>query len=162
MKKLSFALLFASALAFAAPKPQVQVTADSLVWTEPFGPGSIKVAKVSGDEKKGPYFVIMKMPPGFDSGWHTHDFEYTGVVLAGTLENIEQGGEAASKPIPAGSSWTQMGKVNHMTKCTAATECMSYLAIKGGFTFTPKMPDGKPMPKETAKKEAMPAPTPSK
>ena len=49
---------------------------------------------------KGPYAVMMKMPPGFDSGWHTHDFDYTGVVLAGTIENIEQGGEAASKSMP--------------------------------------------------------------
>src|SRR5438128_415575 len=110
------AVSIASIALAGAPGKQVQVPADTLKWEEPFGPGSIKTAKVSGDPKKGPYNLFMKMPAGFDSGWHTHDAEYTAVVVAGTIENIEQGGEADAKALPQGSSWTQGAKKNHVTK----------------------------------------------
>jgi hypothetical protein len=157
MKKLIVLLAVSVAsAAFAAPAKQTQLPVEGLKWEEPMGPGSIKLAKISGDEKKGPFNAFLKMPAGHESGWHTHDADYTGVVLSGTIENVEQGGEADAKPLAAGSAWTQPGKRNHSTKCTGPSECLIFLGIKGGFTFHPMTAEGKPAP--APKKEAMAAP----
>ena len=163
MKKLLMlaAVSFASIGFAAAPGKQVQVPVESLKWEEPYGPGAIKVAAVSGDAKKGPYAVFMKMPPGYDAGWHTHDADYIGVVVTGTIENIEQGGEADSKPLNPGSEWAQAAKRNHDTRCVSATECTIFLSIKGGFTFHPMTPEGKPVP-PPAKDDKKPADAPKK
>ena len=172
MKNLMFlAVVSVASFAFgAAPAKQIQVPVEGLKWEEPFGPGGIKVAAVSGDAKKGPYVVFMKMPKDYDSGWHTHDADYVGVVVAGTIENIEQGGEADAKPLNAGSEWWQGAKRNHMTKCTGPTECTTFLSIKGGFTFHPMTAEGKPAPvvkkepaaAQPAKEEKKPAEAPKK
>jgi quercetin dioxygenase-like cupin family protein len=164
MKTLSGSLLvlFVSAAAHAGGgAKQVQVPIDAAKWEQPFGPDGISTSEVAGDKKKGPYTVLMKFPAGFDSGWHTHDADYSGVVIAGTLENVEQGGEADAKPLPAGSWWSQPAKKNHVTRCAAGAECLALLSIKGGFTFHPMTPEGKPAPApkkdDAAAKPAAPA-----
>jgi len=153
LKTLAFAAAVASSLVYAAPKPQVQIPADTVVWAEPFGPTGPKFSKVSGDEKKGPYSFFLKMAAGSESGWHTHDCDYTAVVISGTAHNIEQGGEAAAKPMPPGSSWTQPAKGNHLNKCDPGADCVVYIHQAKGFSFTPKTADGKAVPKEAPKKE---------
>ncbi len=153
MKIISFAFLVVASVAGAAPKPQVQMPVDTLAWTEPFGPTGPKIAKASGDEKKGPYSYFLKMAAGSESGWHTHDADYSAVVITGTAHNIEQGGEAAAKPLPPGSAWSQSGKANHMNKCDPGTDCVLYIHTAKGFTFTPKTADGKAPPKEAAPKK---------
>jgi quercetin dioxygenase-like cupin family protein len=148
------AILFAVALpvvAFGAAPKQVQVVADGLTWSD-ISP-MMKMAPISGDQKKGPFTFEMKMTAGTESGWHTHDGEYSGVVIAGTVENIEQGGEADAKPMGAGSFWTQPAKKNHNTKCAAGTDCVVVVMVKGGFTFHPKTAEGKDAP-PPAKAEA--------
>jgi quercetin dioxygenase-like cupin family protein len=139
------------------------IPADAIVWTEPFGPTGPKFSKVSGDEKKGPYSFLLKMAAGTESGWHTHDADYSAVVISGSAHNIEQGGEAADKALTAGATWTQPAKANHLNKCDPGADCIVYIHMTKGFSFTPKMPDGKPVPKEAApKKEEAAAPAPKK
>lgn len=144
MKAILFAVAFPLVAFGAAPAKQVQVLADGLTWSE-LSP-MLKMAPISGDQKKGPFTMELKMTAGTESGWHTHDAEYTGVVISGTVENIEQGGEADAKPMGAGSVWTQPAKKNHNTKCAAGTDCVTVIMIKGGFTFHPKTAEGKDAP----------------
>jgi hypothetical protein len=151
------AILFAVALpvvAFGAAPKQTQVPAEGLTWQD-MGP-NLKMAPISGDMKKGPFTCELKMTAGTESGWHTHDADYSGAVVSGTVENIEQGGEADAKPLTAGSFWTQPAKRNHNTKCAAGADCVTVIMIKGGFTFHAKTADGKdapPPPKADAKAE---------
>ena len=144
MKSLSFAVLFAASAVYAAPPKASMVTPDGLTWTAPFGDAGPKFAKVSGDEKKGPYTFFLKMAAGSESGWHTHDADYSAVVIQGVAHNIEQGGE--DKPMPAGSAWTQPAKGNHMNKCDPGTDCIVYIHQLKGFSFKPMTADGKPAP----------------
>ena len=148
MKRMQIlAALVSAAVAYGAgPAKQTQLPVGDIKWEEPFGPGGPKTGAASGDIKKGPYSFFMKTPAGFDSNWHTHDTDYTGVVLAGTVQNIEQGAEADAKPLPPGSLWIQPAKKNHTTKCDAGTDCIMFIALKGGFTFHPMTAEGKPAP----------------
>lgn len=148
MKLISLAVLVGSSVVQAAAPKAMNMPVDTLVWTEPFGPTGPKVARVSGDEKKGPYSFFLKMAAGTESGWHTHDADYTGVVIEGVSHNIEQGGE--DKPLPAGSAWSQPARGNHLNKCDAGKDCVVYIHMAKGFSFTPKTADGKPVPKEAA------------
>jgi quercetin dioxygenase-like cupin family protein len=153
LKAILFAVAFPMVAFGAAPK-QTQVPADGLTWQD-MGP-NLKMAPVSGDMKKGPFNAELKMTAGTESSWHTHDADYTGIVVTGTVENIEQGGEADAKPMGPGSVWTQPAKKNHNTKCAAGTDCVMVVMIKGGFTFHAKTADGKdapPPPKGDAKAE---------
>jgi quercetin dioxygenase-like cupin family protein len=127
-----------------APAKQVQMPAADLKWEE-VGP-TLKMAEVSGNKKTGPYNFFLTMTAGSESSWHTHDADYTGVVVSGTVENIEQGGEADAKPLAAGSAWTQPAKKNHNTKCAAGADCVMFIMGKGGFTFHPMTAEGKPAP----------------
>lgn len=154
MKTLTIAALFVASAAFAAAPKMTSMTPDQLVWAEPFGPTGPKFAKVSGDEKKGPYSFFLKMAAGSESGWHTHDADYTAIVISGVAHNQEQGGE--DKPFPAGSTWTQPAKGNHMNKCDAGADCVVYIHMTKGFTFHPMTAEGKPAP-APKKEEAAPA-----
>ncbi len=143
MKAILFAVAFPLVAFGAAPK-QTQVLAEGLTFSD-IGP-NIKMAPISGDQKKGPFTFELKMGAGAESGWHTHDGDYTGVVVSGTVENVEQGAEADAKPMGPGSVWTQPAKKNHNTKCAAGADCVTVILSKGGFTFHPKTPEGKDAP----------------
>jgi quercetin dioxygenase-like cupin family protein len=145
MKALLIAVAFPMAAFGAAPAKQVQVLPDGLTWTD-LAPGVSKYAPINGDPKKGPFTFVLKMTAGNESGWHTHDADYTAVVVTGTVENVEQGGEADAKPMPVGSWWMQPAKRNHNTKCAAGADCTLIATVKGGFTMHPKTADGKDAP----------------
>jgi quercetin dioxygenase-like cupin family protein len=132
----------------AGPSKPVQVSADELKWEDA---GGHQTAEVSGNKKSGPYVFFMRFPAGSDSGWHTHDADLTAVVVSGTVQNYEQGGEADAKPLPPGSWWTQPGKKNHVTKCQPGADCVFLVTSKNGWSFHPMTPEGKPAPAAKAK-----------
>ena len=135
----------------AAAKPVkgegVYFHSEDLKWESPMGPQGPSFAFVVGDMKtKGkPASLFMKFPAGFDSSWHTHDSDYSGVVVKGIVTHQVQGGE--EKKLTAGSYWTNNAKVNHTNKCLAeGGECIIFGTNPKGFSFTPKTADGKDVP----------------
>lgn len=134
---LGAALLVAAQGYAADQKAQVQLLPSMLAWSQPFGPNGPERADISGDKAKGPYSYFLKLSPGFDSGWHTHDDNYTAVVLGGVVANVEQGADALARPMPAGSVWTQPAKRAHVTRCVSDAACLIYVACAGGATFHP-------------------------
>jgi anti-sigma factor ChrR (cupin superfamily) len=136
------ALLFTAQGYAADQKAQVQLVPSMLHWLHPFGPNGPERADISGDEEKGPYSYFLKLPPGFDAGLHTHDHDYTAVVLGGVIENVEQGAEALARPMPAGSVWTQPAKRAHTTRCVSPAPCLVYVASAGGASFHPVLTAG--------------------
>ena len=123
------------------------VPQDKLKWDAPYGPQGPQFATAEGDQKKGPVSMFMKFPAGFDSGWHTHEGEYTAVVVQGHMTHQVQGG--AEHKLAQGSYWTQPGKVNHKNVCLAdGGECVIFGWMPKGFSFTPKTAEGKDVPQE--------------
>jgi len=122
-------------------------SAENLKWESPMGPQGPSFAFVQSDMKtKGkPVSFFMKFPAGFDSSWHTHDSDYTAVVVKGVITHQVQGGE--EHKLTAGSYWTQGAKGNHTNKCLAeGGECTVFANAPKGFSFTPKTAEGKDVP----------------
>ncbi len=87
-------------------------------------------------EEGGRHGDVVRFPPGFDSGPHTHTASYRGVVIQGELMN-PAGRESTSVRLPPGSTWFVAGGVVHSTKCVSDQECMFYVHQEAGFDFTP-------------------------
>lgn len=138
---------YSIASAKGGAKPLVQIPADALKW-EPFFPGGPEEAFVIGskESKAGPTAFFIKFKGGFDSGWHTHESEYTGIVLAGTILETSKDSEAP-KPLTAGSYYVQPSTV-HKTVCAAGADCQLYIYEQGKFSFTPTDENGKPLPQK--------------
>jgi Domain of unknown function (DUF4437) len=127
----------------------VQLPAADLKFEE-FYPGGPTEAFIIGSKeaKHGPTAFFIKFKGGFDSGWHIHESEYTGVVLTGTMLETSKGGEPA-KQLGAGSYYRQPTVV-HRTQCLGTAECLLYVFEEGRFSFTPTTEDGKPLPPSAA------------
>jgi hypothetical protein len=129
----------------AAASPFVQQPSADMKWEE-FYPGGPLESFIVGSKtaKHGPTAFFIKFKAGFDSGWHVHASEYTGVILSGTILETNQNAEAP-KPLGAGSYYLQP-KMVHKTQCTGASDCLVYIHEEGKFSFTPTTEDGKPPP----------------
>jgi quercetin dioxygenase-like cupin family protein len=133
----------------------VQLPSAEMKWEEFYPGGPLESFVVGSKEAKhGPTGFFIKFKPGFDSGWHIHESEYAGVILAGTILETNKGSDAP-KPLGPGSYYMQP-KTVHKTECTAAAECLLWIFEEGKFSFTPTTEDGKPLPRPApaAKKDA--------
>jgi hypothetical protein len=127
----------------------VEVPSAEMKWEEFFPSGPLEAFMVGSKEAKhGPTAFFIKFKGGFDSGWHVHESEYTGVVLTGTLLETSKGSETP-KPLGPGSYYRQP-KVVHKTQCVGTSECLLYIHEEGKFSFTPTSEDGKPLPPPSA------------
>lgn len=134
----------------------VQLPSEDLKWEEFYPGGPLESFIIGSKEAKhGPTSFFIKFKGGFDSGWHVHESEYTGVILAGSILETSKGADAP-KPLPAGSYYHQ-SKVVHRTQCLGPAECLVYIFEDGRFSFTPTTEDGKPLPPKP-----MPAPAAAK
>lgn len=120
----------------SSPSPSVE----SIRW--PLRP---EMAVVRGDPSKGAYDMLVRYKPGFDSGWHTHDAGYRGMVLEGTITNPVQG-DAKPRQLAKGGYWYQPAGQNHATRCVSDTACLVFAHSDGGMTYHPTTADGKPGP----------------
>jgi len=142
-------------LASAGPAPKlVGLPSGELTW-EPFFPGGPDEAFVIGtkESKKGPTAFFIRFKAGFDSGWHTHESAYTGIILSGTIIETSKGQDAMK--LGAGSYYLQPTVV-HKTQCAPGADCVAYIYEDGAFSFTPTDEAGKPLP------QPKPAPAPKK
>lgn len=85
----------------------VEVPSAEMKWEEFFPGGPLEAFMVGSKESKhGPTAFFIKFKGGFDSGWHVHESEYTGVVLAGTVLQTSKGSDPP-KPLGPGSYYRQ-------------------------------------------------------
>jgi hypothetical protein len=139
------AALAGVAVAAAPASKDVRIPMASLPWTKPMGPDGPEMAYVSGDPKTGPFQMFLRMKANQAAGWHTHDADYTAVVMQGTWMHLVQG-ETTAQALPAGSFWSQVGKGNHDDRCGADGPCTVFIVSAGAQTFHPKTADGKDVP----------------
>jgi quercetin dioxygenase-like cupin family protein len=144
MKKLWLFSSLISITAFA--KAEVHVGQPQVTYVQPYGaqgPSFGFVEGKFGDKKPASFFL--KMSAGGDSGWHTHDEDYSAVVIAGTFSEQQQGDDAESL-LPVGSYFTQPGKKVHRNGCLKGTDCLIFVHFDKGASSTPTSRDGKPLP----------------
>lgn len=114
--------------------PASETRAHELTW-EPLDDTNAfpaQLATVWGDPKTGPSGMLMKLPPGNATFWHMHRHDYHGVVLAGTVDQLESGRE--SKDLPPGSYYFEPAGYKHTTNCKAdGPECIVYVHFTGPF-----------------------------
>lgn len=101
------------------------------------------VAAVQGDSSKEAFTAYLKLSAGGDSGWHTHNADYSGVVIEGAPTHQDQGGKEVK--MSAGQSWTSKAGVNHRNTCTGKKDCIIFMAVRGPMSFNPMTAEGKAM-----------------
>ncbi len=95
----AFAITAATAISTSANAGEndIAVPAGKLNWV-PFGDSPAKMVVLWGDPASGEYAVLLKLPPGFTPGPHSHTFAYHGVNLQGTWTHIFGNDDVRSLP----------------------------------------------------------------
>jgi quercetin dioxygenase-like cupin family protein len=147
MKKNLSAVLVLAAVAgvsyaagAAKGKPPVIMSMSELKF-EPYAPGSpLSAAALWGDRtKSGEYGLLLKMPAGSESGFHSHTADYHAVLVQGSWVHTPEG-EASPKVLTPGSFVFQPGKQNHNDQCKAGADCIVLIHQHGKADFTPAKP----------------------
>lgn len=126
------ALAAVAAVSYAAggkqkQKASVVVRASELKWA-PQAPGlPQQLAALWGDRNKGAHGVLIRLPPGFDSGLHAHTGDYHGVLVSGTWIHVDEGGAGADRELTPGSYVMQPGKGMHIDRCKPGAECVLFI-----------------------------------
>lgn len=102
---------------------------------DPKNPKGPQWASLWGDGQSEPNGFLLKIKAGNEPFWHIHKHDYHGVVLAGTINNIESGSEP--NDLPVGSYWFEPGGYKHTTNCKAGADCIVYVHFMGAFDIVP-------------------------
>ncbi len=105
---------------------------------------------IQGDMKTGPFTAYAKFKAGWESGWHTHNANFSAVLIEGTVWQAEQGNEGTTYS-SAGQAWATTAGTNHSDKCVGKKDCVIFLSMGGAMSFNPMTADGKPAPAPAAK-----------
>ena len=141
---------------FAAKGKEIALTPPEDVKFQPIDPNDKEgkgpqLSVVFGDmKKKGPMGFILKVPPGFKPGPHTHTSDDYAVIIKGAVHNFAPGDEG--KAIGPGGTWFQPGKMVHDNHCAEGAPCLLFVYMPNGFDFKPATD-----PKAPAKSSSPPA-----
>jgi hypothetical protein len=140
------ALVSFAAYAEDKKAPETHVELANVTWTQPFGANGPSFGFVQGKMgDKHPASFYLKVPAGFDSGWHIHNNDYQAVVLKGSFSEQQQG-EAQETVVPVNTWIMQKGKTNHRNGCGKDGECLLFIHFDKGADMTPMTADGKKAP----------------
>ncbi len=117
-----------------AGEKDIAVTADKLNW-EPFG-DTAQLAMLWGNIEGGEYAMLVKFPPGWKAGPHSHSADYHAVILQGNMVHIF--GDDDVRPLPPGSYFMQSKEELHNDVCAGPDECIAFLHQHAPFDFIPK------------------------
>jgi hypothetical protein len=98
-----------------------------------------QISVVFGDLKtKAPIGFVLKTPPGFRPGPHTHTSDDYAVVISGRMHNFQ--GKDEGPALAAGERWHQTGDETHDNYCEPGAECLVFVYMPNGFDFKPPTP----------------------
>ena len=127
---VALALVIVAAVSYAAgsnQKASTIVRARDLKWA-PQAPGlPQQLTTLWGDRSRGASGVLIKLPPGFDSGLHAHTGDYHGVLVSGTWIHVDESGAGANVELSPGSYVMQPGKGMHIDRCKQGAECILFI-----------------------------------
>ena len=127
------ALLAATALShiggvMSAEKGLMTSSAD-IVWD-----GPTKIARLWGNRDLGAYGMLLKLPLGFESGFHAHTADYNAINLQGTWAHTMDG---EIKELAPGSYVMQPGGQLHNDACKGPAECILFIQQNSKGDFIP-------------------------
>jgi hypothetical protein len=99
-----------------------------------------QMSVVFGDlKKKAPIGLLLKFPPGFKPGPHTHTSDDYAVILQGNVHNFAAPGTDEGPAVTQGGHWFQPGGQPHDNECEASSKdgCLVYVVLPNGFDFKP-------------------------
>ncbi len=122
----AFAITAVTAISTSANAGEndIAVQAGELNWV-PFGDSPAKMVVLWGDPASGEYAVLLKLPPGFTPGPHSHTADYHGVNLQGTWTHIFGNDDVRS--LPPASYVMQPGGEDHNDACAGPEDCILFI-----------------------------------
>lgn len=98
----------------------------------PIGNLPIQIAVLWGNPQEGPSAVMMKFPPNFPGGMHTHTYGYHAVVVSGASKHWGQDETEATAPLQMpGDYWYQEAGQVHQDSFPTDAETILYLQFDG-------------------------------
>lgn len=132
----ALAALVIAASAEPSPGPH-KLSAPAMNW-QPLAEGSpVKTVQLWGDRTKDEdYGMLVKLPPGFSTGMHTHSADYDALQIQGTQVHAfkEEAGTAANVP---GSYTRETAGHIHNDTCLGPDECIVFIHQNKKFDFVP-------------------------
>ncbi len=113
----------------------IAVAVDKLNWGL-LGEGPAEAAVLWGNIEGGEYAMLLKFPPGWKAGPHSHSADYHAVILQGNFVHIF--GDDDVRPLPPGSYFMQSKEELHNDVCAGPDECIAFLHQHAPFDFIPK------------------------
>jgi hypothetical protein len=127
------AAMAASSMAFAqglVTPGNHYVPADRLPWIGEAG-APVELGALWGDRARGEAGTLLRTPPGFQSGLHSHTADYWAVVVQGVWEHwVPSTGEGTGIRLEPGAHWTQVKTQLHEDACVSDVPCIIFLFNK--------------------------------
>ena len=117
-----------------AGENDIAVHTDKLKWV-PFGNSPAQMVVLWGDPASGEYGLLLKLPPGFTPGPHSHTGAYHAVNLQGTWTHIF--GDDDVRSLPPSSYVMQPGGELHNDACAGPEECIIFVHQHAPQDFIP-------------------------
>jgi hypothetical protein len=107
------------------------VPVDKTPWYRESPQLPVELAALWGDRSKGEAGTLLRTPPGFRSGPHSHTADYRAVVVLGTWQHwVPSTGEGRGVTLQPGAYWTQVRTQLHEDACVSQTPCVIFLFNK--------------------------------
>jgi quercetin dioxygenase-like cupin family protein len=141
VKTLGLTATFITALAFSSAFAGSHTgnTAKALTGLEfvPIGDLPIEIAVLWGNPQEGESAVMLKFPPNFPGGMHTHANAYHAVVVSGASKHWVEGETEADALLQLpGDYWYQTGGQVHQDSFPTDAETILFLQFDGPIDTT--------------------------
>jgi hypothetical protein len=127
------AAMMASPMAFGADGTTPgnhYLPANKIPWSAEAG-APVQLGALWGDRARGEAGTLLRTPPGFRSGAHSHTADYWAVVVQGAWEHwVPATGEGKGIRLESGSHWTQVKTQLHEDACVSDISCIIFLFNK--------------------------------
>lgn len=91
----------------------------------------VELGALWGDRASGEAGTLLRAPPGFRSGLHSHTADYWAVVVQGVWEHwVPATGEGTGIRLESGAHWTQVKTQLHEDSCVSDIPCVIFLFNK--------------------------------
>ena len=110
------------------------VPADQLPWYKESPELPVELASLWGNRAQQEAGTLLRTPPGFDSGLHSHTADYWAVVVQGTWKHwVPSTGEGVGLTLEPGAHWTQVRTQLHQDACISKVPCVIFLFNKDPY-----------------------------
>jgi hypothetical protein len=104
--------------------------ANKVPWVGEAG-APVQLGALWGDRATGEAGTLLRTPPGFRSGPHSHTADYWALVVQGVWEHwVPSTGEGNGIRLEVGAHWTQVKTQLHEDACVSNVPCIIFLFNK--------------------------------